>query len=74
MTTAEKDVGLRPQLDHAPPEFEAAMQVKRENMTDTEIRQGKTGVGVRYVLAVSLALTLIALLGIYFAFLNTAPA
>lgn len=65
-----KDTGLREQLDHAPPSFEAAMQVKREHMSDTQMRQGKTGMGVRYVLAISLSLALIGLFAVYLNFMQ----
>jgi len=59
-----------PKLDRNPPFFEAAMQEKREQMNTEEIRQGKTGLGVRYVLATSLAGALLALGGIYAYFIR----
>jgi hypothetical protein len=38
----------------------------RERVDKTQARQGVTGHGVRYVLAISLTLALIALLAVYF--------
>ena len=58
--------GPVPRPDHTPPAEEAILQDKREHMNTEEIRQGQTGHGVRYVLAVSLPAALIALLGLYF--------
>ncbi len=58
-----KDNTARP--DRNAPEFESAMQYVRERKSDDDIRQGQTGLGVRYVLAASLTGALIALFGLY---------
>lgn len=55
-------------LDRSPPWFESIMKARRNAMTDEQIRQGQVGHGVRYVLAVSLAATLIGLAIVYWVF------
>ncbi len=54
-----------PRLDRNPPAFEEAMKYVRDRKSDDEIRQGQTGLGVRYVLAASLVGALVALFGLY---------
>jgi hypothetical protein len=50
--------------DESPRDVEAGKM--RERIDKSQARQGVTGQGVRYVLAISLSLALIALMAIYF--------
>jgi hypothetical protein len=63
LNTRSPNPDVRP--DRNPPGFEAVMQEEREAKTETEVRQGITGQGVRYVLGASLTGALVALFVLY---------